>query len=113
MLFSFLCYSVGVIQIHQIMTPRDIQKLFETLNVLDTDTLTLYQRQLEFSESLLKSEESNVEFQKFQIELNKSLFAALAQQEQNNKVFFDSLKFLADRLEKLDGGQLNISKVED
>lgn len=104
---------MGVIQIHQIMTPRDLQKLFETLNVLDTDTLTLYQRQLEFSESLLKSEESNVEFQKFQIELNKSLFAALAQQEQNNKVFFDSLKFLADRLEKLDGGQLNISKVED
>lgn len=95
------------------MTPRDIQKLFETLNVLDTDTLALYQRQLEFSESLLKSEESNVEFQKFQIELNKNLFAALAQQEQNNKVFFDSLKFLADRLEKLDGGQLNISKVED
>jgi len=95
------------------MTPRDLQKLFETLNVLDTDTLTLYQRQLEFSESLLKSEESNVEFQKFQIELNKSLFSALAQQEQNNKVFFDSLKFLADRLEKLDGGQLNISKVED
>ena len=104
---------MGVIQIHQIMTPRDLQKLFETLNVLDTDTLTLYQRQLEFSESLLKSEESNVEFQKFQIELNKSLFAALAQQEQNNKVFFDSLKFLADRLEKLDGHQLNISKVED
>ena len=41
------------------------------------------------------------------------IFAALAQQEQNNEVFFESLKFLADRLEKLDGHQLNISKVED
>ena len=104
---------MGVIQIHQIMTPRDIQKLFETLKVLDTDTLTLYQRQLDFAESLLESDKTQVEFQKFQIELNKSLFAALAQQEQNNKVFFDSLKFLADRLEKLDGGQLNISRVEE
>ena len=49
------------------MTDRDFQKILETLQVLDTDSISLYQRILEMSETALQSETANISFMKEQI----------------------------------------------
>ena len=52
-------------------TNRDFKKVLETLQVLDTDSINLYERLLAMSETALESETNNVSFMKEQQKLNK------------------------------------------
>ena len=57
-------------------TNRDFKKVLETLQVLDTDSINLYERFLAMSETALESETNTISFMKEQQKLNKlfSLF---------------------------------------
>ena len=74
------------------MTDRDFQKILETLQVLDTDSISLYQRILEMSETALQSENPNLSFMKEQQKLNKLFMDSFKTQENNNKIIFETLQ---------------------
>ena len=74
------------------MTDRDFQKILETLQVLDTDSISLYQRILEMSETALQSENANLSFMKEQQKLNKLFMDSFKTQENNNKIIFETLQ---------------------
>ena len=74
------------------MTDRDFQKILETLQVLDTDSISLYQRILEMSETALQSETANISFMKEQKRLNKLFMDSFKTQENNNKIIFETLQ---------------------
>ena len=74
------------------MTERDFQKILETLQVLDTDSISLYQRILEMSETALQSETANISFMKEQKRLNELFMDSFKTQENNNKIIFETLQ---------------------
>lgn len=74
------------------MTDRDFQKILETLQVLDTDSISLYQRVLEMSETALQSETANSSFMKEQKRLNELFMDSFKTQENNNKIIFETLQ---------------------
>lgn len=80
-------------------TKRDFQKVLETLQVLDTDSINLYERLLAMSESALESESNNVSFMKEQQKLNKLFSDSLKVQEENNKIIFDAIQKILNHLE--------------
>tara|TARA_R100000664_G_scaffold28885_1_gene40377 strand:+ start:1436 stop:1696 length:261 start_codon:yes stop_codon:yes gene_type:complete len=80
-------------------TKRDFQKVLETLQVLDTDSINLYERFLAMSESALESETNNVSFMKEQQKLNKLFSDSLKIQEGNNKIIFDAIQKILNHLE--------------
>ena len=80
-------------------TKRDFQKVLETLQVLDTDSINLYERFLAMSESALESESNNVSFMKEQQKLNKLFSDSLKVQEENNKIIFDAIQKILNHLE--------------
>ena len=80
-------------------TNRDFKKVLETLQVLDTDSINLYERFLAMSESALESETNNVSFMKEQQKLNKLFSDSLKVQEENNKFIFKTLQKILNHLE--------------
>jgi len=74
------------------MTDRDFQKILETLQVLDTDSISLYQRILEMSETALQSETANISFMKEQKRLNELFMDSFKTQENNNKIIFETIQ---------------------
>ena len=80
-------------------TNRDFKKVLETLQVLDTDSVNLYERFLAMSESALESESNNVSFMKEQQKLNKLFSDSLKVQEENNKIIFDAIQKILNHLE--------------
>ena len=74
------------------MTDRDFQKILEMLQVLDTDSISLYQRILEMSETALQSETANSSFMKEQKRLNELFVDSFKTQENNNKIIFETLQ---------------------
>jgi len=80
------------------MTDRDFQKILETLQVLDTDSINLYERLLAMSETALESETNNVSFMKEQQKLNKLFSDSLKVQEGNNKIIFETLQQILNKL---------------
>ena len=80
-------------------TDRDFKKVLETLQVLDTDSVNLYERFLAMSESALESESNNVSFMKEQQKLNKLFSDSLKIQEGNNKIIFDAIQKILNHLE--------------
>ena len=80
------------------MTDRDFQKILETLQVLDTDSISLYQRILEMSETALQSENANLSFMKEQQKLNKLFMDSFKTQENNNKIIFETLQQILSKL---------------
>jgi len=80
------------------MTERDFQKILETLQVLDTDSISLYQRILEMSETALQSENANLSFMKEQQKLNKLFMDSFKTQENNNKIIFETLQQILNKL---------------
>ena len=86
------------------MTDRDFQKILETLQVLDTDSISLYQRILEMSETALQSETANISFVKEQKRLNELFMDSFKTQENNNKIIFETLQKI---LNKLGGSKWN------
>ena len=74
------------------MTDRDFQKILETLQVLDTASISLYQRVLEMSETALQSETANSSFMKEQKRLNELFMDSFNTQENNNKIIFETLQ---------------------
>jgi len=80
------------------MTERDFQKILETLQVLDTDSISLYQRILEMSETALQSENANLSFMKEQQKLNKLFMDSFKTQENNNKLIFETLQQILSKL---------------
>ena len=80
-------------------TKRDFQKVLETLQVLDTDSINLYERFLAMSETALESEANNVSFMKEQQKLNKLFSDSLKVQEENNKIIFDAIQKILNHLE--------------
>lgn len=80
------------------MTERDFQKILETLQVLDTDSISLYQRILEMSETALQSENANLSFMKEQQKLNKLFMDSFKTQENNNKLIFQTLQQILNKL---------------
>ena len=80
------------------MTERDFQKILETLQVLDTDSISLYQRILEMSETALQSENANLSFMKEQQKLNKLFMDSFKTQENNNKLIFQTLQQILSKL---------------
>ena len=80
-------------------TNRDLKKVLETLQVLDTDSINLYERFLAMSETALESETNNVSFMKEQQKLNKLFSDSLKVQEENNKIIFDAIQKILNHLE--------------
>lgn len=80
------------------MTDRDFQKILETLQVLDTDSISLYQRILEMSETALQSETANISFMKEQKRLNELFMDSFKTQENNNKIIFETLQQILSKL---------------
>ena len=80
------------------MTDRDFQKILETLRVLDTDSISLYQRILEMSETALQSETANISFMKEQKRLNELFMDSFKTQENNNKIIFETLQQILSKL---------------
>ena len=80
------------------MTDRDFQKILETLQVLDTDSISLYQRILEMSETALQSETANISFMKEQKRLNELFIDSFKTQENNNKIIFETLQQILNKL---------------
>ena len=80
------------------MTDRDFQKILETLQVLDTDSISLYQRILEMSETALQSETANISFMKEQKRLNELFMDSFKTQENNNKIIFETLQKILNKL---------------
>lgn len=80
------------------MTDRDFQKILETLQVLDTDSISLYQRILEMSETALQSETANISFMKEQKRLNELFMDSFKTQENNNKIIFETLQQILIKL---------------
>jgi len=80
------------------MTERDFQKILETLQVLDTDSISLYQRILEMSETALQSETVNISFMKEQKRLNELFMDSFKTQENNNKIIFETLQKILNKL---------------
>lgn len=80
------------------MTDRDFQKILETLRVLDTDSISLYQRILEMSETALQSETANISFMKEQKRLNELFMDSFKTQENNNKIIFETLQQILNKL---------------
>ena len=80
------------------MTDRDFQKILETLQVLDTDSISLYQRILEMSETALQSETANISFMKEQKRLNELFIDSFKSQENNNKIIFETLQQILNKL---------------
>jgi len=80
-------------------TNRDFKKVLETLQVLDTDSINLYERLLAMSETALESETNNVSFMKEQQKLNKLFSDSLKVQEGNNKIIFDAIQKILNHLE--------------
>ena len=80
-------------------TNRDFKKVLETLQVLDTDSINLYERFLAMSETALESETNNVSFMKEQQKLNKLFSDSLKVQEENNKIIFDAIQRILNHLE--------------
>ena len=80
------------------MTDRDFQKILETLQVLDTDSIILYQRILEMSETALQSETANISFMKEQKRLNELFMDSFKTQENNNKIIFETLQQILSKL---------------
>ena len=80
------------------MTERDFQKILETLQVLDTDSISLYQRILEMSETALQSETANISFMKEQKRLNELFMDSFKTQENNNKIIFETLQQILSKL---------------
>ena len=80
------------------MTDRDFQKILETLQVLDTDSISLYQRVLEMSETALQSETANSSFMKEQKRLNELFMDSFKTQENNNKIIFETLQQILNKL---------------
>jgi len=80
-------------------TNRDFKKVLETLHVLDTDSINLYERFLAMSETALESETNNVSFMKEQQKLNKLFSDSLKIQEENNKFIFKTLQKILNHLE--------------
>tara|TARA_R100000664_G_C2682382_1_gene89826 strand:- start:31 stop:291 length:261 start_codon:yes stop_codon:yes gene_type:complete len=79
------------------MTERDFQKILETLQVLDTDSISLYQRILEMSETALQSETANISFMKEQKRLNELFMDSFKTQENNNKIIFETLQQILNK----------------
>ena len=79
-------------------TSRDFKKVLETLQVLDTDSINLYERLLAMSETALESETNNVSFMKEQQKLNKLFSDSLKVQEGNNKIIFETLQQILNKL---------------
>ena len=82
------------------MTDRDFQKILETLQVLDTDSISLYQRILEMSETALQSETANISFMKEQKRLNKLFMDSFKTQEHNNKIIFETLQQILSKFKE-------------
>ena len=82
------------------MTDRDFQKILETLQVLDTDSISLYQRILEMSETALQSETANISFMKEQKRLNKLFMDSIKTQENNNKIIFETLQQILSKFKE-------------
>ena len=82
------------------MTDRDFQKILETLQVLDTDSISLYQRILEMSETALQSETANISFMKEQKRLNKLFMDSFKTQENNNKIIFETLQQILSKFKE-------------
>ena len=82
------------------MTDRDFQKIFETLQVLDTDSISLYQRVLEMSETALQSETANSSFMKEQKRLNELFMDSFKTQENNNKIIFETLQQILSKFKE-------------
>ena len=80
------------------MTDRDFQKILETLQVLDTDSISLYKRILEMSESALQSETANISFMKEQKRLNELFMDSFKTHENNNKIIFETLQQILSKL---------------
>lgn len=80
-------------------TNRDFKKVLETLQVLDTDSINLYERFLAMSQTALESETNNVSFMKEQQKLNKLFSDSLKVQEGNNKIIFDAIQKILNHLE--------------
>ena len=80
------------------MADRDFQKILETLQVLDTDSISLYQRILEMSETALQSETANISFMKEQKRLNELFMDSFKTQENNNKIIFETLQQILSKL---------------
>ena len=80
------------------MTDRDFQKILETLQVLDTDSISLYQRILEMSETALQSETATISFMKEQKRLNELFMYSFKTQENNNKIIFKTLQQILSKL---------------
>ena len=80
------------------MTDRDFKKILETLQVLDTDSISLYQRILEMSETALQSETANISFMKEQKRLNELFMDSFKTQENNNKIIFETLQQILSKL---------------
>ncbi len=80
------------------MTDRDFKKILETLQVLDTDSISLYQRILEMSETALQSESANISFMKEQKRLNELFIDSFKTQENNNKIIFETLQKILNKL---------------
>ena len=82
------------------MTDRDFQKILETLQVLDTDSISLYQRILEMSETALQSETANISFMKEQKRLNELFKDSFKTQENNNKIIFETLQQILSKFKE-------------
>ena len=80
------------------MTDRDFQKILETLQVLDTDSISLYQRILEMSETALQSETATISFMKEQKRLDELFIDSFKTQENNNKIIFETLQQILSKL---------------
>ena len=80
-------------------TDRDFKKVLETLQVLDTDSINLYERFLAMSETALESETNTISFMKEQQKLNKLFSDSLKIQEENNKFIFKTLQKILNHLE--------------
>ena len=80
-------------------TNRDFKKVLETLQVLDTDSMNLYERFLAMSETALESETNTISFMKEQQKLNKLFSDSLKVQEGNNKIIFDAIQKILNHLE--------------
>ena len=80
------------------MTDRDFQKILESLQVLDTDSISLYQRILEMSETALQSETATISFMKEQKRLDELFIDSFKTQENNNKIIFETLQQILSKL---------------
>ena len=80
------------------MTDRDFQKILETLQVLDADSISLYQRILEMSETALQSETATISFMKEQKRLDELFIDSFKTQENNNKIIFETLQQILSKL---------------